>query len=318
MYKVTETDAEYDSIANTTVYKHKSEAEYILSLYVEENGGNTYIAYITAQALANDTGSELPLDKVDPTPGAHGMAFTNTYVRANDGGDTPDPVTYANLFVSKELTGSATDTGVYFPFSVKVANPDFVADPSLQEPVTLPDTYKGYLMTTANGSPATDGSFLSGAVSAGLVNPDDEETLNGVKYYYYNFTPGTARPIWLKADQKIVFIKTPVGAEWQAVETLATNLKGTSFADYTGAVKVTVNNLETNLAGAKGKNVDTQPRLVGMTNTKAEFENDTAAVLPMGLDINNLPYYGLILLALLALAAYVAIRARRRNQDAYN
>jgi hypothetical protein len=323
MYTVTETSAVYDPIANTTIYTHESDAEYILSLYVEEDpagsAGDLYIAYITANATADDTGSYIPTEpKVDPTPGAHGMAFTNTYVRANDGGGTINPITYASFFVSKELTGSATDD-IYFPFSVRVTNPDIVID--TDEP--LPTAYKAYLLNIDNSSPAEswDANDLAAEVADGLIEPGGTDTLaDGFKYYYYTFPAGTpaTKEIWLKPDQKIAFVEAPVGAGWQAVETLASHNNGYDFSAYTGAVDVTVNNLTVTRVGTKGQDVDTLARLVGMTNTKAEFLNDTDPVLPMGLDINNLPYYGLILLALLALAAYVAVKARRRRQSAYD
>jgi hypothetical protein len=51
----------------------------------------------------------------------------------------------------------------------------------------------------------------------------------------------------------------------------------------------------------------------------ADFINtfDTDDVIDTGITVNNLPYYGLVLLALLGLGAYVALRSRRRSQSAY-
>jgi hypothetical protein len=334
IYTITEnaTVAGYDAVGNVTIYTHESEAKYELSLYVAEKavGSDYFIEYITVRKVMNDDGSSLGVneEKVDPTPGAHGLAFVNTYVKANDGkpgtNDDPDPedTDFQNIIVEKMVTNEngshINGVNTYFPFTVEINNVDFVADTSKSEPNLAPpllNVYKAYVLEW-------DPDGISPGVGAYLIV--DNLTPNGGApfgtdsngYPFYQFTVDQEQSLKLKDGQQLVFTRTPVGTHWVASEMLSTD-PGT-FGDYTASILVTVNDvMDPVITGSQGGDATTLPRLVGEGDTNALFKNYEGFTPPLGLDINNLPYYGLILLALLALAAYVAVRARKRRQNAY-
>jgi hypothetical protein len=317
IYTITETAVVGYPSSGVTLYTHESEAQYELSLYVARDGtapNPLYIQYITVRKLIDDSGNSLGIaaEKVDPTPGAHGLAFVNTYVKANDGkpGDNEDPdpedTDFQNLIVEKqEVDGAgvplATAAGHYFPFQLTLTN----ADVGETDPL-LPTFYKAYVLDAAGD--VVNNLTLNGGAPVATVDS------NGNRYY--DFQVGVPQTLNLQDDQKLVFTRTPVGTKWVAVEKLTG--AGSPFDTYTASILVTVNTaMDPVITGVLGQDTTTFDRLVGEGDTNALFKNYLGDTLPLGLDINNLPYYGLILLALLALAAYVVFKARRRRQNAY-
>jgi hypothetical protein len=353
IYTITETaeatdTTRYDSVAGTH-YVHESQSVYKISIYVEEDAYTTkYLAYVVAWRTTNDDGkgnvNNINDEKVDPTPGDPNgdpdnfsdMIFTNNFATADDNGDENDPAN-AILKISKRVVTAQDadkpgDTN-YFPFRVTVTKADIVLD------TPVPEVYRAYVVKTADGdavdidaaaSTKDTNAYAATGASDGMTPKDGSATYDAKDYDYYDFETGKARIIYLKTGQSLVFSGTLAGTEWLAEELLSKNAAESmvtndtdTYAAYTASATVTVNNetIFPDLAGYKGQDLSTwipQGRFVGAKENGAAFVNHEGTVLPMGLDINNLPYYGLILLALLALAAYVAIRARRRNQDVYN
>jgi len=134
-------------------------------------------------------------------------------------------------------------------------------------------------------------------------------------------TSGTQFTYSLQDGQKLVFVDTPVGTSYSVNET------GT--LGYTPSETVTYGStpLQTNTdAGTKGSALSTDTaiapvfggvayttNLVGESTNSAAFTNDYQTITPTGILINNLPFIGLILLAVGAFGAYVVVKSRKRK-----
>jgi hypothetical protein len=321
----------YDDKGNLTLYTHESEAWYELSLYVnEDSNAELYIQYITVRKLGNDDGSSLGVEeeKVDPGKGGYGLAFTNTYVKANDGkpGDNeqPDPLTYKNILVDKHVVTAAGNEIIpivvtdYFPFRVTITNADFVADPTKAEPVTLPQTYRAYIRSVDADDGVSGPILTRGTIDAKNGTPDGYEVVDSTPANdkaFYLFTVGTPKVIHLLPGQQLIFTRTPVGTHWVAVEALTGT--GTPINTYTASIEVTVNKImDPVIVGVKGQDTSTLPRLVGEIASVALFGNSADPVLPLGIAVSDLPYYGLIALAIAALAVYIVVKTRKTRKTA--
>jgi hypothetical protein len=336
VYEITETGADYSSVTDATVDQKDSKAMYTLTLYVEKdsaNGDALYIRFVAANQKTDDEGGNMGNgDKTDPTPGGgdndedgfSDITFTNIFVKTNDGkpgdGEDPDPeaeganATLAIVKETSEESGGSRD--LYFPFEVTVTAPEYAK--------LFNQVYYAYVATWDAMANQNAGGYVvvdyTDSPDAGLTVPNTVFTDKN-DLHYYKFVSEQPQKITLRHGQSLIFTRTPVGTSWTATETLEDDAK---YAEYTSQaiVKEDGKAIDKPIVGAAGQNLPIGNWLVGeaANGNGATFENHKDTILPMGLDINNLPYYGLILLALLALAAYVAIRARRRTRsgDVYN
>jgi hypothetical protein len=343
IYKIKELPVEDTYGSDDTINAVNSSAEYVVHIYVKDatdSDGNPYlyIAYVVVWKTLEDDGTapEEGDYKVDPTPGDgtdtfSDMFFTNSYVKTFP----TDPYNGGVLFVEETVPSGEGDRDLYFPFSVKVTHHELFTgeNPTYKAYVVEDDDDDGIfdsvlddtrvLVHDADGDPSTTGDNIYNTPD-GL---DDAYTGDGDDSRgYYVFEDGASRTVWLKHNQRLVFADAHVGAEWVAVERLTAYPD--DFADYTASADVTVNlvTITPSLVGEKGQDLTTLERLVGNQNpdnvesaTYAIFTNSTEDdILPMGIDINNLPYLGLILLALAAFAAYIALKTRRRRNLTHN
>jgi hypothetical protein len=117
----------------------------------------------------------------------------------------------------------------------------------------------------------------------------------------------------LKHGQKLVFIDLPIGTSFRVNEAAAPG--------YTPAVALLVNGASAYTAsGTLNTALSTDDpgapatlRLIGLSANSAAYTNTNDTVAPTGIDLNTIPYIGLIVLALGALTAYVMVRSRRRK-----
>jgi hypothetical protein len=314
VYRITETAAAYTAITDTTVYTYESKAVYEVHIYVEPDPVDTskrIIKYVTAWRTVDDMGSDITDVKVDPSPGdgtntfSH-MDFTNNYVKTESPIDptdpNPDPEDYDLFHVSKTVADyGTTPDDTYFPFSVTVVNPAFPV-PDGQTGGLL-EYYRAYVLDASG--PVTIVSDI--AAKSGTDTYGD----------YITFKVGEPKIINLNHGLKLVFPTLPVGATWTTSELLGSS---TDYEDYTAKADVTSADVLTvpYFTAPKGQSLtvsapvgeDSDP---AVSTNAADFTNDKGFILPMGIDVNNLPYIGLILLALAGLAAYVAIRTRGRK-----
>ena len=304
IYTVTELTTTFtNSFAEKVTY---TEAVYDVAVYVDNksDGSGVYIAAISATIVAHDESNEGDDigDKVDPTPGDmtvevgdySQMIFTNYYLK-NNGGENPNDTV---LSVSKEVSGMSANQEKYFPFSVVVSNPATVIDDP-QGPAT---TYKAYVYDGA--TLVEDLSDYKNTAGAN-IKPDG----NGIDYIV--FESGSAITVNLKHGQWLSFIDLPVGSTFNVTES--------AVADYTASYKLT---LKGALAGSESNQSDNESLSIGVrylsdssVADSAAFTNAYQTIIPGGISVNNLPYYVLAALTLLALSSYVVFKSRKRARS---
>jgi len=212
------------------------------------------------------------------------MTFLNKYVHTNgtDTPGTPDPTDpkEATMTVSKTVSGEYASTSVSFNFAMTIFEPAIDTDPA------LPGTYNAYIVGTSN---TVVGSPIS-------------------------FETGKQSTFSLKHGEKLVFVNTPVGTRYNVSE------EGTPA--YQATLDITSNNTP-DAGNTFGKNPDNTlgagigvtGKYVGEALNLAAFTNIRDAVTPTGLNLNDLPFIGMILLAVGAVALLVMAKARKKSYN---
>jgi hypothetical protein len=299
-YRVTE-KAGANHLADAAVENlYYSQAEYEITAFVKEKNdgsGGFYISAIVTTITKNDDGADGSGAKVNPegpdlvTGLYSAMTFANAYWRVNGGTDPKLPGN-STLNVSLNVEGDFSSTSVYFPIAVTVNAPSIIPGAS-----TL--TYKAYVV---------DGAGVVALNSNGNGARDGTNSIGD----YFVFTSGTTKTISLKHGQQLVFLDTPVGTTYTANLLGSTGYKPRADIHYNGGTvnggmtyKITALNV--------GDALSTGLRLVGENAPNAVvFTNTADGITPTGIIINNLPYLGLILLAVASLGAYVAVKSKKR------
>jgi len=292
VYELTETqntNPAIDDSKNDVLYY--SQAKYTLTVYVanKSDGSGTYVYAVGARALTNDLGGAAQ-GKVDPTPGGDGeeflysrMVFTNDFVKTEgpDDPNDPDPTKESTLAVRKAVAGDFADRTQFFNFSMTLKAPELIRDG--------PNFYRAYVVDNNEVNNPIDPKDNA---AAGLIGTDA-----GGSYIRISTSGPTA--FSLKDGQRLVFVDTPVGTIYTVTETAATN--------YTTTVTVVTDNG----AGVTIEGLTTNAQRVGETANSAAFTNTRNSVTPTGLNLNNLPFIGLILLAAGALVTFVVVKIRK-------
>ena len=305
VYEIEENSDSYtikDANHETMAY---SNAKYTLNVYVKEKTaapGSFYVFAVGTIIDKKDSSSSGSVgDKVDSTPGGgisstnnySGMVFTNKYVKTNGAEDPekPNPITESSLSVSKTVTGAFSSTSVYFDFSINVSQSAIVSGTSI---------YRAYVV---------EGSDIIGAAALADPAKNDLSTVgtDGNGNPYIEFTAGTAKSFRLKHGQKLVFINTPVGTSYNVTEASANA--------YTASANVLTNGTSVAIPGHGEPNtaLTISNQKTGEAVNSANFINNRDEVSPAGLNINNLPFFIVILFAVCALALFIFVKSRKRT-----
>jgi len=300
VYEITEDkDASYQSADPNHEKLTYSGAKYTLTVLVKnkENSAGVYIDTISAVITEADNGEQTEDDKVDPSPDGSRMIFTNTFIKTNgpDKPDTPDPEEDddATLSVSKTVSGDIGDKTRYFVFGLTVTAP------SLIPAGEIPAFYRAYVVDASGVVSADDlKDTAKNNVPAGSVGTD----AGGA--YIKVATSGTTT-INLKHGQKLVFVDTPVGTRYTVTETAVTN--------YITKIIVTYNSETppTEIAGTA-----TSERLIGEKTNSAAYDNKLDSSPITGLSLNDLPFAGMIALAIGAVAVFIVAKTRKARKAA--
>ena len=293
VYTISEKPGTYtiaDAALETMTY---SLAEYTLNVYVRENKttGKYYIYAIGAIIDTPDNEDQTVDAKVDPTPDGgenefeySQMTFTNTYVRTIGGGGEPTDPADASLAIGAQVAGNFSSTSIYFDYTLKLTVPSLPSIPG-------PTAYKAYVVQ--------DGKIVTTEANGAPEGKD-----------YIEFVSGTPNTFKLKDGQQLVFTNTPVGTRYDIKQEGTTAYKASVIVTYNGVAKPAVSGADF------GDPVEVKNMLVGETDTNAAFTNArNDNVTPTGLDIGNLPFFGMIFLALGAVAALVAAKTRKKSYN---
>jgi len=278
-------------------------AKYTVEVYVKDGEYGTYIYFIGAVRTVNDDDTYADV-KVDPTPGEESedfdysqMIFTNTYVKANGGTDPQEPDNAA-LSVSKQVLGEFASKTIYFIYDMKVFTPSLIG---------AAETYTAYVVEDDPMNPGKYRVVTTDANFSGTIGMDGS----------IRFPSDTLVTFNLRANQYLVFIDTPVGVHYEIAE------KGT--AGYIPSVVVTYDGTPGgDEIGDKGAGLvlphnanyfykDTL--YVGEGANSADFLNENDTTTPTGLDLNDLPFIGMIILAIGAAVAFIVVKVRKRKTD---
>ena len=288
VYEIAETPDTYPAVADHEVMTY-SGAVYTITAFVESDGnGGFFVSGIGDMITVADNGDQTPGDKVDPTPGGNvitdtgysDMVFTNTYVHTNGSPDpgNPDPAdpTEATLTVSKVVSGTLASQDQYFNFSMALAVPSLVAN--------APASYDAYVVDTT----VTPNAVVGAAIP---VSTDS----------------ATPTSFQLKHGQDLVFINTPVGTGYSVQEL--------NPAGYIPSYVITTNGMAATAVDTYnlGDTAATGDQRVGEAANKAAFTNTRDMLAPTGLNMNQLPFIGLIILMAGALAAFIVVKSRKRE-----
>lgn len=296
VYKITEqanTNASIDAAANTNEELTYSAGEYEMTVYVENGtSGNLFVAAIGDLVITPGAPGQQPQDKVDPTPGGNPskdyywsqMIFTNRYLKHNGGIDPTDPDDSA-LSISKVVTGQYANLDKYFTFSLELTKP---ATESAEK------VYKVYVVEDATGTVVTSADNFAGTIEAGG---------------YFNVTTGAPVAVKLKHGQRLAFMDIHVGASYEITEAADADYKASLSIVVNGGTPVTFGNSALNTA------LSTQNRLVGENTNKAEFKNEYKVVNVTGLDVNDLPFIMILVLAAGAVVAFVVVSYRKKARS---
>ena len=279
-------------------------ASYKVRVHVRENllTGALSIYTIAAYRTIEDDGTATQGEvKVDPTPGGDRqtyfysqLAFTNVYTKHTGGGGI-DPVNRYTLGVTKTVAGNYASSAQYFDYTMTVNRPSLVTEPTTIFKVYVVENGIGLTNIVANGL-AQAGSDVGGA--------------------YANIASGAQFEFKLKANQRLSFTNTYVGSNYQITET--------GIAGYIPSVVITTNNTAGSiLTGTLGSDLAVPASTVYLTNplvgegtnaNRAAFTNTNDGIDEMGLNFSDLPFYGLILLALAGIVVLTVIKARSRKR----
>ena len=298
VYEITEVEATSNGIENNRPYEMVtfSKAVYTMTVYVTWNSDRTATVIYGVGVRVNDpdVSGESENKKIDATPGGDGekyrhsqLIFTNNYIKMNAPTDpeNPDPVNESTLYIKKLTTGNMGIPTQYFDLEITLT-----ALSLLEE---KPAFYKAYIVEG-------DSVINPAANVTGVPIGTDA----GGSYIEISTTSSTK--FQLRDDQRLVFVDTPIGTSYIVKEEL--------IIGYLQTVQVTTNSV----AGGPISVVDNQPlstgsQLVGDNLNRAIFTANRDSAAPMGIDLNNLPFIGLILLTMVGLIGFVVVKSRRRR-----
>jgi len=308
VFEITEranTNAAIDLGTNINESLTYSDGKYTMTVIVmNKEGGGLYIGTIETVVTEVDNLDQEEGAKIDPTPEElrddtyasenSEMVFTNTYIKHN--GNDHDPLTGSVLAVKKIVAGElGNKTTAYFRFDVEVRNNSLV---------TTPTAYNAYIVE--NGAIVSADHMADPAKNNVTPNGEDDN-----EEPYITFAVGTPRTVYLKHGQSLVFVDTPVGTHYDVEEKSPTG--------YVPSFIVKSNNVQTDTGSASiGQDLAADDNLVGELLNEAAFTNTRNYTAPTGLSISDLPFAGLILLSIGALALFAVAAKKRSKRKLHN
>ena len=274
--------------------------------------------------------------KIDPTPDGGDsteyftsqMIFTNKYWKRV----IRDPAAGGMLNVSKKTIGDLSDDQLYFQYSMTLNKPDLAGSSTM--------TTRAYIYeydTTTSAWEAVDGGDMQ---DPDKNNVPVEGTIDGTyNASYFTVTYGTAFTFALKHNQRLVFADVATGSTYTVTETGVPGYFPNAKVDFNGGTPPSGTNtperwtVESHLTGTSNKGdsltipssfllgVGTAPGKLYVGDTApnaAAFTNDRGEINVIGVDINDMPFVGLIALALVGIAAFVVVSRRRKARHSEN
>ncbi|MCL2775514.1 MAG: hypothetical protein FWD71_19550 [Oscillospiraceae bacterium] len=324
VYEITEktpADDQYNETDGKETMEY-SGAKYTLNVYVKEgtgaNAGTYYIFAIGTIITDKDNEDQTEDFKVDSSPrdpstsGDYSdMIFTNTYTKTNTGTDPTDPA-QATLYISKTVSGDYSSDTVYFNFNLTVYAPS-----SVSQNLT-PSVYKAYIVDDVAGTLTVVNAATLKDTTKNNVKGTGVAEINEDKNYI-SITQGEQIEFSLKHNQRLVFLDTPVGTHYEVEEAGTAEYTPTVTVFYNGNSNVSPGFVQKGSSGSPlaipqdSKVTDTL--YVGESASSAKFDNNRNDVTPTGINISDLPFIGMIILAIGALTGYIVYKYRKTRKN---
>jgi len=304
-YRITEIPNTYTEPVGS-LYNEKvefSKAVYTVVVYVKETNGQLEITHVGTTMTTNDENKPInPEDqrKVDPSPGDpespvptySQLIFMNGYEKTlkptGPGGPDPTDPDDWTLAISKTVSGNFSATNIDFDFTLTLFIPSLVVNET--------KTCMGQKVERR---------------STGIVTVGDP----------IQFTSGVAVDLQLKHNQSFVFVDAPTGTGYEVIEHRAAGYIPSVLVTYRPAVgEAQVGEAESAMNSPLSlphADVDDTLLFVGELGSGAAFNNHRDQIIPTGINLDDMPFYGLILLAAASLVVFAVVKTRRdRNKTA--
>jgi len=275
-----------------------SGAKYKVTVLVMESppdSGTYVIDKIGAKVMAADDANPETGIKVDPTPGYDSdydfsqMIFTNKYWHTKPGANG------WTLSIGKRVTGRSSEKSRYFNYEMKITASSLIPQPA---------NYSAYVVEADSTSSSGYKTVTTSENYSGTIAPDGSFTFDSSP------TSGVTQ-FSLKDGQYLIFKDTPVGTSYTVTE------KATEL--YKPSVVVKYNNANTtNYIGSENTDLALPNSVIGSIwlyvsedSSSANFTNTRRDITPTGINLNDLPFIGIIALVLGTLIALVVVKSRK-------
>jgi len=287
-YDIKEVDATYTTITANEAMVYSTVVTYRVNVYVKQCAecGEYYIDAVGAYKLIKeDGGPGTPDEKGKATPDPDtwtvehdfsDIEFTNKYMKRTD----PDGTDPDTLSISKTTTGDYRDENEYFNFTLALDLPDLIA-------ATFPGPYPVYVYEGA--SDKTSDEFDAGNIPA-------------------TFTAAGPNTFKLKHGQTLKIGGLPIGTEYTISEVTPTNYEPSGVITSGGTEADTGDEDE-------GQTLIFEDQLVKGGGANLAAYTNFRDMIPDGLNINDLPFFAMIAIALAAAVILVAAKARKAKKS---
>ena len=288
IYRITEapnTNTEIDGNKPHEILNY-SQAVFELEVHVANNEAGTarYVRYVVIRDVTPDEEGNPPT--AERKVGQ--LLFINDYVKTNT---VTEPGNNSTVDISKTVTGDLGNRDMLFDFSMTLTPPILVTP--------TPAFYKAYVVAGT--------AVLTDITENAAGSPTDSDAMGP----YIRISTSGATNFRLKHGQRLVFVDTPVGTEYTVTEAATQGGHISSvIVTMAGETVTTENNTLTNVERPTGQ------QFVGEPTNSAAFTNRRDSVVPTGVNMNDLPFLGLIVLPIGALIGFVGIKSRRKNYTA--
>ena len=274
-----------------------SKAKYNIEVYVANGENKLYVAAIGAEIVVTDGEyQEGESAKVDGTPGDPSIAsthskitFTNTFTKTKGSGNPDDP----NLVISKNVEtkeGNGHDFAnreKYFDFQIIVTKSGTNQSASQK--------YIAYVMNETDGVITSDKNY-SGTILTN--NPHGK---------YIEFTSDEQKTVKLKHGEWLSFVDLEVDASYTVTEIGTDNIAASCVQS--------VNSNKNYFNANSGQNLEVPRTYITIGDDRADFTNTFLPLTPVGITIDNLPYFIFLGLGLLTLILFVVFKKREKDED---
>lgn len=237
-----------------------------------------------------DEGGEIiyEIEKTDPI-------FINEWVVIQEGG----------LIVEKEVDGQYSDEEDWFGFEMSISTPAAIDGVAAFSPpnTNYQGPYIAYLYDETH-------QLVTSLPAGSPAYPACDVIPMTTPYVGYGvaFTSGTPATFYLKHGWTLEFVQTVVGSPYTVTELGTVGYQATFVVQPGGATAT----------GQYGGALSTGGQIVSWnyvdTNSYVLYVNHGDIIPPGGLNLNTLPFYGMLALAAALLGVYVAVKVRKRKQ----